>query len=106
MGDCLTTVDMGRKLGTSPFSGVAASPCNNVAWTAAYLRTKWHLDPSSRLARTNMGRNSGEGAVPPFGGEGGGSPSCTMWPGLRPASIPSGILIHGSVWSQQTWADN
>jgi len=23
---------------------------HNVAWTEAYLRTKWHLDPANRLA--------------------------------------------------------
>ena len=39
----------------------------NVAWAKAYLRTKWHLDPSRRLATTNMGRKLG--AVP-FLGEG------------------------------------
>jgi len=27
-----------------------------------------------------------------------------MWPGRRPTSIPSGILIHPAVWPQQTWA--
>ena len=25
-------------------------------WAEAYLRTKWHLDPSGRLATTDMGR--------------------------------------------------
>jgi len=29
-----------------------------------------------------------------------GSPCSTMWPGPRPASIPSGILIHPAVWPQ------
>jgi len=32
------------------------------------------------------------GRLCPFGGD--GSPSNTMWPGLRPTSAPSGILIH------------
>ena len=32
--------------------------------------------------------------------EGAGSPSNTMWPGLRSASIPSGIFIHPAVWPQ------
>jgi len=27
-----------------------------------------------------------------------GSPSNTMWPGLRPTSAPSGILIHSTDW--------
>jgi len=26
-----------------------------VAWAKAYLHTKWHLDPSSRLATADMG---------------------------------------------------
>ena len=31
---------------------------------------------------------------------GAGSPSNTMWPELRPTSVPSGILIHPTVWPQ------
>jgi len=27
-----------------------------------------------------------------------------MWPGMRPTSIPSGILIHPAVWPQYSWA--
>ena len=30
-----------------------------MAWTEAYVRTKWHLDPSSRLATKDMGRKLG-----------------------------------------------
>jgi len=33
------------------------------------------------------------------------TPSNTMWPGLRPTSIPSWTLIHPAVWLQQTWAE-
>jgi len=32
----------------------------------------------------------------------GGSPSNTMWPGPRPTAIPSGMLIHLTVWPQYT----
>jgi len=39
---------------------------HNVAWAEAYLRTKWYLNPSSRLAATNMGRKLGD--CPFFGG--------------------------------------
>jgi len=39
-----------------------------VARADAYLPTKWHLDPFSRLATTEMGRKLG--ALPPFLGEG------------------------------------
>ena len=46
----------------------------SVAWVKAYLHTKWHFDPSSRLATTNAGRKLG--AVPFLGGA--GSPTNTM----------------------------
>jgi len=42
-----------------PLLGGARFPSNNVAWAEAYLLTKWHLDPSSRLATTDMGRKLG-----------------------------------------------
>ena len=28
----------------------------NVHWAEVYLRTKWHLDPSTHLATTDIGR--------------------------------------------------
>jgi len=52
-----------------------------------------------------MGRKLGRGSAP-FWGRGAGSPSSTMWPGPRPTSVPSAILIHPAVWSQQTWTEN
>ena len=42
--------------GVVPLLGAAGSPSNNVAWAEAYARTKWHLDPSSRLATSDMGQ--------------------------------------------------
>jgi len=86
----------------APLESGTASPSNTV-WPAPrpiYLRTKWHLDPSNRLATTDMGRNL-EGC--PFGGW---SPCNTMSPLQRSTSIPVGILIHLAVWPQQTWAEN
>ena len=38
----------------------------------------------------------------PFLGRGAGFPSNTMWPGPRPSSMPSFILIHPTVWPQYT----
>ena len=35
-----------------------------------------------------------------------GSPSNTKSPGLRPTSIPSGILIHAAIWMRHIWAEN
>ena len=51
MGDRLATVDMGRKQGLlCPFPWRELGSRHNVAWGEAYLRTKWHLDPTNRLA--------------------------------------------------------
>ena len=63
----------------------------------AYLHTKWHLNPSSRLATTDMGRKVG---LCPFGGA--GSRSNTMCPGPRPNCMSSFILIRSTVWPQYT----
>ena len=52
------------------------------------------------LATIDMGQKVGGCAS--FLGEGAGSPSNTMSPGLRPTSVPSDILIQPAVWSQQT----
>jgi len=71
----------------------------------AYLRTKWQLNPSSRLATIDMGRKL-QDAVPLLrGGELGphltqGSPPNTMSPGPMPTSVPSDILIHPAGWPQ------
>jgi len=51
-----------------------------------------------------MGRKFGR--LRPLFGEGAGSPSDTKLPGLRPTSIPSGILMHPAVWPQYKWAKN
>jgi len=45
--------------GAVPLDRGAGSPSNSVAGAEAYLRTKWHLDPSSRLATIDMGRKLG-----------------------------------------------
>jgi len=37
-------------------------------------------------------------------GEKSWSPASTMWPGPRPTSLPSVILIHPAVWPQWTWS--
>ena len=53
-----------------------------------------------------MGQKLGSGGSAPFYGEGrAGSPSNTKSPGLRPSSIPSGILTHAAIWPQQIWAE-
>jgi len=63
--------------------------------------TKWHLDPSSRLATIDIGRKFVGGCCAPSLFEGGaGYPSNTTWPEPRPTSVPSGILIHPAVSPQ------
>jgi len=47
-----------------------------------------------RLATIDMNRKVG-GLCPFLGGA--GSPSNTVWPGPRPTSVPSGILINPTV---------
>jgi len=37
----------------------------NVAWAEAYLPTKWHIDPSSRLATIDIGRKLGAALLCP-----------------------------------------
>jgi len=82
MGDRLATIDAGRKLGAAlPWGSWA--PSNNVAWAEAYLCTKWHPDPSSRLATVHMGRKFG---TVPLSGEA-GSPCNTMSHVPRPISL-------------------
>ena len=73
-----------------------------MTWAKAYLHTKWHLDPSSRLATIDMGRKVGAAVPCPFGGGGAESPCDTVWTRPRPTSVPSIILIHPTVWPQYT----
>jgi len=62
MGDRLTTVEMaqnrhGLKSGGAavPHSvGGAESHVTKFAWAEAYLRTKWHLDPSNHLVTVHQ----------------------------------------------------
>jgi len=70
---------------TELFLGGPQSPSNtnNVAWVEVYLRTKWHLDPSSRLATADMAENWG--LCPFWGGElGPHLTHCGQGQGLHP----------------------
>jgi len=53
-----------------------------------------------RLATVDMGRKV-EAALRLSVGEA-GSQYNTMWPGPRHISVPSGVLIHPTVWPQYT----
>ena len=66
---------------------------------------KNHQDKSSAVAE--MGDRARakwagkwQGAAVPLSGVEAGSPSNTISPGPRPTSVPSGILIHSTVWPQ------
>ena len=54
LGNRLATIDMGRKVGgcmLCPFAWEIWVPIeHNIAGTEAYMRTKWHPDPSNRFA--------------------------------------------------------
>jgi len=62
MGDRLATVAMGRKFRGMSLLGEAGPHLTQSRLAEAYLHTKWHLHPSSRVATTDMGRKLG--AVP------------------------------------------
>ena len=107
VGDCLATIDMGRKEG-------AAVPLLEGRWVPIYLTqcglgrglfpyqvASWSIQP---FGHHRYGLKS-ERVLCPFLG-GAGSPSNTMSPGPMPTSVPNGILIHLAVWPQQTWAES
>jgi len=92
---------MGQKLGEGGcafFLGAAGSPSNTVALDEAYLHTKWHLSPSSRLATTDISRKLG-GCAPLGEGELGPHPTqCRV--GRR---LP---LYNMASWSMQLFGHN
>jgi len=94
---------VGQKVGgvLCPFPRRSWVPIqHNVAWAEAYLHTKRYPDPSSHLVTLDMGWKVGWGCCAPYHGGGAGCPSNTMSPGPRPTSVPSGIMIHPTVWPQ------
>ena len=106
MGDRLATIDTLRKAGSAvPLSawGELGPYLTQVssAWAESF-HTKWRLHPSSRFATTNMGPKLG--AVPLLGGA--ATPSNTTSSGPRPTSVPSGILVHPTIWPQRTLAEH
>jgi len=60
MGDLLATIDAGRKWGLRALFGDLDPHVTHMwSWPRPFLRTKWHLDPYSRLATTDMAENWG-----------------------------------------------
>jgi len=91
MGDRLATTDMGQKLGEEavPLWGLGRRlPPYQVA--------------SSSIQPSDHNRHGQKWGLSPFWGGGTGSPSNTMWPGLRPTSTTSLISINPIGWPQYT----
>ena len=102
MGDRLTTIDMGRKLGAlSHFLGRGAG----FSFNTMSLGSRPTFLTSGILIRFAFGHNRYgpkiEGCAPLGKGDL-GSPSNTLWPGPRPTCMPSFILIRPTVWPQYT----
>ena len=72
--------------------------------TTRHYKCSAVAEMNDRLATIDTGRKEGDYCVPFRGGD--GSASNTMWPGPRPTSVRSGILVYPAVWPQQTWAKN
>jgi len=82
-------------------------PVHKLAWAEAYIRTKWHLDASSRLATIEMGRKLGRGLRPLLGKGGAGTrlTQSRLGRGLPPCQVPASSIQpfghnkHGSkIW--------
>jgi len=68
------------------------------AWLPYWNKSSAISEMGDCLATIGMGQKWGGAAV--GGWVPTGSPSNTMWPGLRPTTLPSGTLIHPTVWPQ------
>jgi len=86
---------LGTHLTQSPL-GWGLSPCQVPSWSIQPIGHNKHGPNFFFLG----------GGSAPFLGRGAGSPSNAKLPRPRPSSMPSGILIHASIWSQQIWAEN
>jgi len=76
-----------------PLLGELDPHLKTIAWAEAYLHTKWHLDPSSRLTTTNMGRKLGD--LCPLGEEELGTylAQCGRFRGLPPRQAEADLGI-------------
>ena len=100
MGDCLATTDISKKLGAVPLWGDELGPhatqCGLGRGLPPYQVASGSIQPFG-----NNRHGPKIGGCAPLG-EGTGSPSNTMWPGLRPTRMPSFILIRPTIWPQYT----
>jgi len=105
MGDHLATIDMDQKLGVCvPLGegelGPHLTQCDQGWGLPPYQVASWSIQP---FGHNWHGPKIGDCA--PLG-EGSWVASNTMWPGPRPISMPSFILIHPAVRPQQTCTEN
>jgi len=71
----------------------------HLALVSALNKSSAVAEMGDHLATIDMGRKVGGYCARPWRELG---PSNTMWTMLRPTSVPSGILIHPTVWRQYT----
>ena len=105
----LATTDMGQKLKGCAFFPEEGELGPHIAQRGLGRGLPPRQVTSSSIqpfGHNRHGPKIGGSAPPPFWGRGAGSPSNTMFPGSRPKSPPSGVLIHPAVWPQQIWAEN
>jgi len=69
------------------------------SFTVKEFRQELSSCRDGRPCPSRVGRKVGEGCCTSLRGAA-GSPSHTISPGPKPTSVPSGILIHPTVWSQ------
>ena len=88
-----------------PFSGGQLGPRLTRYGLGRGLLPYWVASSSIQQSGHNIhGPKTGGSA--PLWGEAAGFPSNTMSLGLRPTSLPSGILIYPAIWPQHVWAEN
>jgi len=128
LGPCLTQYGLGRGLLLCQVSPSSIQPFghNRHGPKTGWLCSFWRRELRHHLTQRRLGRGLppyqvASWSIQPFGHNthgpkigwgsafflaGSGSPSNTKSPGLKPTSIPSGILVHPAFWPQRTLAEN
>jgi len=93
---------MGRKVAAAvPLSvGELGPTCRLGRGLPPYQVVEWSIQPF----RHNRHGPKSVGLLCPFPWGRTRSPSNTMWPGPRPTSVLSRILVYPALWRQQIWA--
>jgi len=88
---------------TASCTAAETSPLRSSTLLAVYAKESSAVaEMGDRFATIDVGWKLGWLLCPFFLGGGDRTPSNTMWPVPRPTSVPSGILIHPTVWPQYT----